>query len=139
MGLDQYAYAAYERGERKRFWDTSKFNKKTGEYEGPHKKPYEVAYWRKHRVLQEWMVNLWNKKGEPYPNSEADPNWGSTFNGVELELEWADIQSLEGDIENCRNGFYKDCWYRERDLQFCLDAKEQMFFYRKRIFYYPSW
>lgn len=139
MGLDQYAYAAFERGERRRYWDNAKINKKTGEYESIYKKPHEVAYWRKHRDLQVWMSDLWNSKGQPYPNADANPSWGSTFNGVELELTWDDIQKLEDDIKNCVNGFSESCYHREEDLQFCLDAKEQLFLYRKRVFYYPSW
>lgn len=138
MGLDQYAYTAHERGERRRYWDNAKLNKKTGDYESPFKLPYEVAYWRKHQQLQDWMDNLWRERGEPYPEESNDPRWGM-FNGVELELEWIDIQRLEDDIKNCRNGFSKDCYWREEDLQFSLDAKEQLFLYRKRVFYYSSW
>lgn len=137
MGLDGYAYAAHERGERRRYWDNAKINKKTGEYESPYKLPHQLAYWRKHRQLQEWMDNLWKEKGEPYPYN--DSRWDSTFNCVELELEWDDIQKLEDDIKNCRNGFSESCYHREEDLQFCLDAKEQIFLFRKRVFYYPSW
>lgn len=139
MGLDQYAYAAHERGERSRYWNNTKINKKTGEYERTYKLPHEVAYWRKHKDLQAWMSVLWNSKDQPYPNTDADPIWGSTFNGVELELTWDDIQKLEDDIKNCVNGFSENCDYREEDLQFCLDAKEQLFLYRKRVFYYSSW
>lgn len=138
MGLDQYAYAAHERGERRRYWDNAKLNKKTGDYESPFKLPYEVAYWRKHQQLQDWMGDLWREKGELYPEESNDPRWGM-FNGVELELEWIDIQRLEDDIKNCRNGFSIYCRYRDTDLQFCLDSKEQLFLYRKRVFYYSSW
>lgn len=138
MGLDQYAYAADDRGERRRYWDNAKINKKTGQFQSPYKLPHELGYWRKHRGLQDWMVNLWKSKSQPYPNTDVDPIWGSTFNGVELELEWDDIQKLEDDIKNFM-GFSENCVYREYDLQFCLDAKEQIFLYRKRVFYYPSW
>lgn len=125
MSLDQYAYAEFERGQRRKYWDNS------------------MAYWRKHRVLQNWMSDLWVEKGMPYPNPDNDPRWGSMFNGVELELEWNDIQRLESDILDCRKGFteygdYLELW-READLKFCIDSKEQMFLYRKRVFYYPSW
>lgn len=141
MGLDAYAYAAHERGERRRYWDNAKINKKTGDYESPYKLPHELAYWRKHRDLQAWMSDLWNSKGQPYPNTDADPIWGSTFNGVELELEWDDIQKLEEDIKTSKGRLFRDDdSYREEDLlQFCLDAKEQIFLFRKRIFYYSSW
>jgi hypothetical protein len=150
MGLDQYAYAAYERGERRRALNdaarvphlgTPRHPTGTpGEFPYKLSKPHELAYWRKHQKLQDWMDNLWREKGEPYPEESNDPRWGSTFNGVELELEWNDIQRLEDDIKNCRNEFSSSYdYYREEDLKFCLDAKEQLFLYRKRVFYYPSW
>jgi hypothetical protein len=147
MGLDQYAYAAYERGERRRAL-SDRFGiaatglgrpKAPGEFPYKLSKPHELAYWRKHQKLQDWMDNLWQKKGEPYPEESNDPRWGSSFNGVELELEWNDIQRLEDDIKNGRNAFSENYYYREDDLKFCEDAKEQLFLYRKRVFYYPSW
>lgn len=137
MGLDQYAYVSFERGERHRWNSTARFNNKTGEIESQHKRPHEIAYWRKHNRLQEWMYTLWDEKGKPY--STDDPIWGKIFNGIELELEWSDIHRLENDILNCENGFYESYYYRENDLQFCLDAKEQLFLYRKRVFYNSSW
>jgi hypothetical protein len=150
MGLDQYAYAAYERGERRLALNdaarvphlgTPRHPTGTpGEFPYKLSKPHELAYWRKHQKLQDWMDNLWREKGEPYPEESNDPRWGSSFNGVELELEWKDIQRLEDDIKNCRNEFSSSYdYYREEDLKFCLDAKEQLFLYRKRVFYYPSW
>lgn len=139
MGLDQYAYAAFERGERRRYHDNVRPSKKKGEYICEYKEPHSIAYWRKHQQLQNWMGDLWREKGEPYPEDSNDPRWGSMFNGVELELTWEDIQRLEDDIKNCRNGFSESCYYREEDLQFCLDAKEQLFLYRKRVFYNSSW
>jgi hypothetical protein len=142
MGLDQYAYAAYERGERWAALQAEASWRKSGTGEFPTKLvyPHELAYWRKHRELQDWMDNLWQEKGEPYPAESNDPRWGSSFNCVELELEWKDIQRLEDDINKGRNVFTSsDDYYRERDLKFCEDAKEQLFLYRKRVFYYPSW
>lgn len=135
MGLDQYAYAAFERGERRRVLP----GEKRGEYVFEYKQPHGIAYWRNHRYLLSWMADLWNEKGQPYANTDVDPRWVSMFNGAELELTWEDIQRLEDDIKNCRKGFSKSCPYREDDLQFCLDAKEQLFLYRKRIFYYSNW
>jgi hypothetical protein len=143
MGLDQYAYAAYERGERRRYLFAGARATAIHKYaRNPYtlSYPHGLAYWRKHTYLQAWMDNLWKEKGEPYPEESNDPRWGSTFNGVELELEWKDIQRLEDDIKNCRNVFSPSCdYYREQDLKFCLDAKEQLFLFRKRVFYYPSW
>jgi hypothetical protein len=144
MGLDQYAYAASERGERRRaladrFGIDLGLGRAPGEFPYKLSKPHELAYWRKHQKLQDWMDNLWREKGEPYPEESNDPRWGSSFNCVELELEWNDIQRLEDDIKNGRNAFSSSYYYREDDLKFCLDAKEQLFLYRKRVFYYPNW
>jgi len=146
MGLDQYAYAASERGERRHqradlfgIAEVKGRRKALGEFLYKLSKSHKLAYWRKHQKLQDWMDNLWREKGEPYPEESNDPRWGSTFNGVELELEWNDIQRLEDDIKNGGNAFSSSYFHREDDLKFCLDAKEQLFLYRKRVFYYPSW
>jgi hypothetical protein len=134
MGLDAYSYSANEPGARAKWWDNARMDKKTGEYVSPFTKPHEIAYWRKHQNLQEWMYDLWAEKGKP--GIVENPHWVQMFNGVELELEWADIQQLQDDIEN---GIFDSGYYKEEDLQFCLDAKEQIFLFRKRVFYNSSW
>jgi hypothetical protein len=136
MGLDAYGYSANEPGVRAKWWENAKMNKKTGQYVSPFPKPHEIQYWRKNQELQRWMEILWEEKGQPFPNLDANPIWGSIFNGVELELEWRDIHRLQDDIEN---GILDSGYYKEWDLKFCLDAKEQIFFFRKRIFYNSSW
>ena len=45
----------------------------------------ELAYWRKHPNLHGWMERLAESKNLEY----------GSFNGVELELTWADIDALE--------------------------------------------
>ncbi len=119
MGLDQYAYIA---------------NKAKADYE-THQ---ELAYWRKHPNLQGWMEKLAQEKGLEY----------DTFNGVEVELTWEDVDKLEKDIKSGQvselgtKGFFfgdpSDEYYRERDLQFCVDAKAELFLKRK-VFYNSSW
>jgi len=119
MGLDQYAYIA---------------SKAQADYE-THQ---ELAYWRKHPNLQGWMEKLAEEKGVEY----------DTFNGVELELTWEDIDRLEKDIKSGQvselgtTGFFfgdfSDEHYREQDLQFCVDAKAELFLKRK-VFYNSSW
>jgi hypothetical protein len=119
MGLDQYAYIA---------------GKKNADYE-THQ---ELAYWRKHPNLQGWMEKLAEAKGLEY----------DIFNGVELELTWEDIDKLEKDIKADEvsklgtTGFFfgnsSDEYYREQDLQFCIDAKAELFLKRK-VFYNSSW
>jgi hypothetical protein len=119
MGLDQYAYIA---------------SKEKADYE-THQ---EIAYWRKHPNLQGWMEKLAEEKGLAY----------DTFNGVELELTWEDVDRLEKDIKSGQvselgtTGFFfgnpSDEYYREQDLQFCIDAKAELFLKRK-VFYNSSW
>jgi hypothetical protein len=121
MGLDQYAYLA---------------SKADTDYDDTSRQ--EIAYWRKHPNLQGWMENLFYKKG-------GDCN---TFNGVELELTWDDVDKLEKDIRSGviakmdTKGFFfgdpSDDYYYEKDLQFCIDAKAECFLGRK-VFYNSSW
>jgi hypothetical protein len=121
MGLDQYAYLA---------------SKADTDYDDTSRQ--EIAYWRKHPNLQGWMENLFYEKG-------GDCN---TFNGVELELTWDDVDKLEKDIRSGviakmdTKGFFfgepSDDYYYEKDLQFCIDAKAECFLGRK-VFYNSSW
>jgi hypothetical protein len=121
MGLDQYAYIASKANTE---WDDSSRQ--------------DVSYWRKHPNLQGWMEKLAQEKGVQY----------DTFNGVELELTWEDIDKLEKDIKSGQvselgtTGFFfgdpSDEHYREQDLEFCVNAKAELFLKRK-VFYNSSW
>ena len=120
MGLDQFAYVASKADTD---WDDDSRQR--------------IAYWRKHPNLQGWMEKLYEARGGT-----------ETFNGVELELTWDDIDNLEKDIKSGEvselgtTGFFfgdpSDDYYRERDLQFCIDAKAECFLGRK-VFYNSSW
>lgn len=144
MGLDQYAYIANRKGQRSEWYERAEYNKKTGEFENPNMpEPQEIAYWRKHPNLQGWMEMLWQAKGMP-----GTGNTDAEFNGIELELTWDDIDKLEKDIKAGTvgglgtTGFFfgkpSDDYYREKDLQFCIDAKAELFLGRK-VFYNSSW
>jgi len=123
MGLDQYAYIASKAGTE--YNDTSR---------------QDLAYWRKHPNLQGWMEKLWLEKCGS--NSEYE------FNCTELELTWEDINRLEQDIKTGEvakldtRGFFfgnpSDYHYYDYDLQFCIDAKAELFLGRK-VFYNSSW
>lgn len=125
MGLDQYAYVAAQANPEK---------------------SREIAYWRKHPNLQGWMEQLWIEKGRPGGGTGQEEEWGSGFNGVELELTWEDIDQLEQDIREGRlpttEGFFfgddADDHYREQDLEFCRNARADLFFGLK-VFYNSSW
>ena len=121
MGLDQYAYTASKA--------------KLGWNDDSHK---EIAYWRKHPNLQGWMEKLAKEKGLEY----------DTFNAIELELTWEDLERLEKDVKSGAvgelntTGFFfgnpSDDYYREHDLQFCADARFNLFMGLK-VFYNSSW
>jgi hypothetical protein len=119
MGLDMYAYVA---------------SKANDDYDNHQ----DLAYWRKHPNLHGWMERLAQKKEVNY----------DTFNGVEIELTWDDIDMLEKDIKSGRvselgtTGFFfgnpSDDYYYDTDLKFCIDAKAETFLGRK-VFYNSSW
>jgi hypothetical protein len=132
MGLDQYAYVAAKAGQNREYWDNYDFDKETSTIS----KPREIMYWRKHPNLQGWMEKLAERKGVKY----------DTFNGVELELTWEDLDQLEKDILNnalpSTRGFFfgeeSDEYYRAQDLEFIRLAKADLFMGLK-VFYNSSW
>jgi hypothetical protein len=136
MGLDMYAYVGRP-GQRYEFYDKSHWDEQTKELVGPVTKPIEIAYWRKHPSLHGWMENLWQKK---------NPEDMSSFNGIELELTWEDIDELEQAVRHGQlpftDGFFfgkpSDNMYYEADLKFCVDAKAELFLGLK-VFYNSSW
>jgi hypothetical protein len=103
----------------------------------------ELSCWRKHPNLQGWMSELWEKKGRPGVLL-AD----STFNNIELELTWEDIDQLEKDINENRLsqlntvGFFfgsaSDDYHRDKDLEFIKNARCELFM-GIRVFYNSSW
>ena len=132
MGLDQYAYVA---------------SKADTDYNDNSRQ--ELAYWRKHPNLQGWMEQLWIDKGRPGLHGVGQDNeYDATFNGIEVELTWNDVDKLERDIKNGvvsklnTTGFFfgnpSDDYYYEDDLKFCIDAKAELFLGRK-VFYNSSW
>jgi len=134
MGLDMYAYVG-QPGQHRDHWGQGEWSSSTGAFESPVEKPRELAYWRKHPNLHGWMRQLWVEKGH-----EGD------FNSDELELTWSDIDQLEQDLHRVRlphtQGFFfgddADDYYREQDLEFCRNAKAELFL-GLRVFYNSSW
>jgi hypothetical protein len=135
MGLDMYAYAGRS-GQRDEFYEKAVWNENTKEFDSPVSKPVELAYWRKHPSLHGWMEQLAERKNLEY----------SSFNGVELELTWEDIDGLEQAIRHGQlpftEGFFfgepADNVYYEEDLKFCVNAKAELFLGLK-VFYNSSW
>lgn len=111
MGLDQFAYAVDNNGEKE-----------------------ELAYWRKHPNLQGWMENLWEAKGKPgLPENHTGDMMGD-FNCIPVELDYDDLACLESAITNgelpSTCGFFfgnnSDNEYKEQDLEFIEKAREAL-------------
>ena len=138
MGLDMYAYAVDENGEEE-----------------------SLADWRKHNRLHGFMEDLWESKGKPYDEDldDLDSNGMGTFNCVPVELEVGDLEDLFECITNKTmpetGGFFfgddsfswedddgnkpkeGDYYYREKDLQFVIDACKAI--KQGKKVYYNSW
>lgn len=136
MGLDMHAYVATKSGAYNEFYE-SDGEYIDGEWRVPGKtKPREIMYWRKHPNLHGWMENLAESKNLDY----------NSFNGVELELTYEDLDELEravihGQLPNTRGFFFgddADDHYREQDLQFIKNARAELFCGLK-VFYNSSW
>lgn len=141
MGLDQYAYVANRAGQQNEFYEGAHFDKESNDIVNPTvPKPREIAYWRKHPNLQGWMRQLWVRKGKVGPSD--DP----TFNGVELELTFEDLDELEYVVKNSQlpstTGFFfgdqSDDYYKNQDLEFIRNARAELFCGQK-VFYNSSW
>ena len=109
----------------------------------------ELAYWRKHPNLHGWMEQLWrNKKYSVQPTDASAPveSDSDMFNGVELELTWADIDALEQAVTHrqlpATTGFFfgrdADEEYYQDDLPFIKAARTELFMGLK-VFYNSSW
>ena len=142
MGLDMYAYAVFQGGER------------DGEEES-------LADWRKHNRLHGWMEDLWEDKGRPYEGDldDAENGFGSSFNCVPVELTLEDLDKLEADINEKvlpeTGGFFfgddsfswedddgkpfegNNYYHKETDLQFIEDARKAI--QQGKKVYYNSW
>jgi hypothetical protein len=134
MGLDMYAYVG-RKGQYDEFYEKADWDEAIKDFSGPISKPHEIAYWRKHPSLHGWMEKLWQSQGNK-----------GTFNGIELELTWKDVDNLEraikyGQLPNTDGYFFgkpADNYYYEDDLKFCVNAKAELFLGLK-VFYNSSW
>jgi hypothetical protein len=137
MGLDMYAYTAVRAGQQNDYYADGEYDSLTNEYKNKTvEKPRELAYWRKHPNLHGWMEKLAQKKGIEY----------DSFNGVELELTYEDLEILELDVIAgtlpSTDGFFfgtdADEHYLEQDLEFIKNARAELFCGLK-VFYNSSW
>lgn len=90
MGLDQYSYRIKKGFITKPVdFSTEKYNEETKEHEVLCETE-ELHHWRKHPNLQGWMENLYYEK-----DGESD-----SFNCVNVQLTWEDLEQLEKDIKD---------------------------------------
>ena len=144
MGLDMYAYVASKQGQMAEHYENYDYDKDASTVA----KPREIAYWRKHPNMHGWMEQLWHRKrnAEGSPVVEDADDIGGTFNGVELELDWQDLEALERAVTHKQlpstAGFFfgndADDHYYESDLAFIKNAKAELFLGLK-VFYNSSW
>ena len=150
MGLDMYAYVAARAGQQQEFYDGSAFDKETGDFENSKvSKPRELAYWRKHPNLHGWMEKLWLRKNG-FPTNTDDQfikdKEPPSFNNIELELTYEDLEMLELDIVAGTlpdtTGFFfgqnANDLYQSQDLEFIKHARAELFL-GLRVFYNSSW
>ena len=124
-----YAYVATKPGAQEEYYE--QYNAT-----GTATQPRELAYWHKHPNLHGWMEELYYTKG-----GDVD-----TFNGVEVELTWDDLDELEQAILNDElpdtKGFFfgdlSDDYYKQKDLTFIKNARAELFVGLK-VFYNSSW
>lgn len=150
MGLDMYAYVAGKKGQYNDYYETAEFDKTVNEFVSTTvTKPYEIAYWRKHPNLHGWMEQLWlRKNGYALTDDQQfiEGKEAPSFNGIELELTWDDLDNLERAIRHGKlpdtQGFFfgnpADNHYYEQDLEFVNNAKAEVFLGLK-VFYNSSW
>jgi hypothetical protein len=140
MGLDMYAYVAAKEGQQREFYESAEFDDDAKDFVNKTvEQPREIAYWRKHPNLHGWMEQLWKSRNGGNGDS-------ATFNGIELELTWEDLEVLELDIIAGTlpgtSGFFfgndADDHYKEQDLKFVRDARAELFCGLK-VFYNSSW
>ena len=137
MGLDMYAYVSSNEKAGSKFYE-EKYQKGNEDIVEPR----EIAYWRKHPSLHGWMEQLWSRK---LIASGGNPD-NHSFNGIELELTWEDVDELEQAVRNGKlpftEGFFfgkpADNHYYDEDLKFCVNAKAELFLGLK-VFYNSSW
>lgn len=111
MGLDQYAYAVDENGDRE-----------------------ELMYWRKHPNLQGWMEDKWRARGCPGKPEQPNSLGMSDFNCIPLELTAEDLDELEAAVSGAElpatQGFFfgdnSDEHYKADDLEFIKKAREAL-------------
>jgi hypothetical protein len=127
MGLD--AYAGFQEPTQKRNDNVVELNDNIGA------RQEQEFYWRKHARLQQYMMELYDKKHDGPARGERQGMMDSFNGGKLLVLDRIDIEELQLLIQDdnlpfCPDGFF---WghqfqeesmkeYKQQDLQFCEKA-----------------
>jgi hypothetical protein len=146
VGLDQYAYVAARAGQRAEYWDGAELDQYGKSVNTKVSEPREIAYWRKHPNLHGWMESLWKRRLHEVNQEIPEGQFGSGFNGIELELTMEDLDALEQAVKKRQlpktSGFFfgndSDQHYYEHDLEFIKNARAELFMGLK-VFYNSSW
>lgn len=146
MGLDMYAYVANRPGQQAEYYDQGDWDEGSNDFVSPVTKPREIAYWRKHPNLHGWMEQLWIRKLSTEGKTPEKSDWGTSFNGIELELTPEDLDELEravthGQLPSTQGFFFgndADDHYQKHDLEFIKNARAELFLGLK-VFYNSSW
>lgn len=111
---------------------------------GSEEEDIEIAYWRKHNALHNWMEKLWESKTAP-ENMEGD------FNCVDVPLTKEDLLKLqtdvlEGNLEPAIGFFFGDQSYMDNYTGSYTQAEDLVFIAKAlasieegREIYYTSW
>jgi len=127
MGLD--AYAGFQEPKQKRDDNVVELNDNIGAQQE------HGFYWRKHARLQQYMMELYDKKNGGPARGERQGMMDSFNGGDLLVLDRIDIEELQLLIEDdrlpfCPDGFFwghqfqeESCKeYKQQDLEFCEKA-----------------
>jgi hypothetical protein len=99
----------------------------------------QLGYWRNHFTLQDWMAELFERKGRPGKFGKFRKNM--LFNGIEIELLSNDIDDLEASVLNgdlptteVFPGNVDKNYYLDHDREFISRARSELILGR-RVFY----
>lgn len=120
MGLDMYAFSAKPKNEETKKEILENFLL-TGKAEID---PIEIAYWRKHYPLHEWMEALYKEKGGE-----------RSFNCINLILTSKDLDNLEYAVQTALS--FKGNGHYSNNIKFLEIAREELA--RGNVVYYTSW
>lgn len=89
---------------------------------------HQIAQWRNHHWLHEWVTNLWESRTQ---------NYGGLLNAEYVELTASDLDNLELAIFERVISSLDDPFYRS-DMEFVVTARQAIFDH-KNVYYWAWW